>query len=82
MTLNVQDDSLHVTITRATSAGDNEYVTFQDFRVENGVVKIMRDYLNKLGSEEIVRLLDKQIVQQIARKYSSEICDLKDMEMS
>lgn len=82
MTLNVQDDSLHVTITGASSAGDNEYVMFQDFRADNGVVKIARDYLKKLKSEEIVRLLDKEIVQQIAKIYSSEILEEQVMEMN
>lgn len=82
MTYSLNGDDLEVSITAATQTDTPQIVVIHNLRLQSVAIEIAQEYLKTLGSEEIIRLLDKEIVQQIALKYASEILDSKVMEMN
>lgn len=82
MTYSLNGDDLEVSITAATQSDTPQIVVIHNLRLQSAAIKIAQEYLKTLGSEEIIRLLDKEIVQQVVERYSSEILDSKVMGMN
>lgn len=82
MTYSLNGDDLEVSITAATQTDTPQIVVIHNLRLQSVAIKIAQEYLKTLGSEEIIRFLDKEIVQQVVERYSSEILDSKVMGMN